>query len=129
LTITGDAPFGDALSSVGVSQSVGAFEEWINAHGRIVSTSAPESSVTLAAAGGTPYLIETGNGTTAAFTTTLTFATPAVAFTQTEFPQLPSPTVSVPPSSSSLTLTCQFLTPAPTSDPCPGTAPATINLF
>ena len=126
---TANNPFGNAYSSVTATQTVGQFTAVINAHGRIVATSSPENTVTYGVQGGALFIVEAGNGTTNAFSTTLALSTPAVQFTRTEFPQLPSAALTVPPSSSSLTLTCTFPTAQPTTDPCPGTASATIHLF
>jgi hypothetical protein len=82
------------------------------------------------------YVVETGNGTSSTFTTIVTFATPAVSFTATQFPGLPSTAV-VPPSSNSISLTCQIPTsPIPPNegpgglawDPCPIGAPVGITV-
>jgi hypothetical protein len=130
LGFTGDAPLGDAYSSLTETESIGQFEAVVVAHGYYVgSKSAPEQTVSFGASAATTYLDMIGNGTTSAFTTTITTTTPAVTFTQTEFPQLPPGGLSVPASSTTLTLTCLFPTPMPTTDPCPGTASAAINLF
>ena len=75
------------------------------------------------------YLVQVGDGTTNAFTTTLTFATTGVSYSKTEFPQLTNASLTVPSASSALSLTCTFATPTPTADPCPGTAPVNVNLF
>jgi hypothetical protein len=125
-------PYGITLSSVTATQSVGQFT-FVTVNVRhasmINSTSAPENSVTYGASGLAQYLVEVGNGTTNAFTTTVTLSTPEVQYTNLEFPQLRSPTLTVPPSSSALSLTCQFSSPTPTTDPCPGTASANIGIY
>ena len=95
----------------------------------LIFPSAPENTATYGVHPGYQWIIEVGNGTTNAFVTTLALSTPQVQYTQAEFPQLPWPTLTVPASSASITLTCQFITPTPTSDPCPGTAPATFAIY
>jgi hypothetical protein len=128
LFITGDAPFGDASNTYTATQSVGEFMVEINAHGRIVDTSAAENTFTGGVSAGQNVIVEIGNGTATPFTTTITETTPAVQFTKGEFPTLSSATVSVPASSNAITLTCQFTSSTPATDPCPGTASVTFPI-
>ena len=128
LVETTNAPYGDAISTVTATQTIGEFSLETNAHGRIAYISPPENSQMLTSDGRYGSLVETGNGTTSPFTTTLTLATPAVQYTQTELPQLPSATLTVPASASSLSISCQFLAMPPATEPCPGTASTGFTL-
>ena len=139
LPTSGTFPDGGIYSQINVSQTVGTFDT-INAlnsgNGSYLVAAGPiaagsSTAFPLSEHGG--YVVELGNGTTSAFSTTVTFATPLVQFTQTEFPALPVATVSVPASSNALMLTCQFPS-SPlaagglSSNPCPSAVPVTIGV-
>lgn len=139
IATSGTFPDGSPYSSIEVVQTVGLFETIAALNSGQGSYSVVAGPITpgnstaypLAQHGG--YVLELGTGTTNWFTTNVTLSTPLVQFTQTEFPQLPSAGVTVPASSNSLTLTCQFLwnpttSGGLTSNPCPGTASGTISV-
>jgi hypothetical protein len=121
-----DNPIGFWNGNVTVSQSVGLFTV-----PAVLGSNPPPPTPENSASLGLPYpyqLTEVGDGSTNVFSTTLTFSAPNFALTQTEFPQLNEASWGVPYPTASLQLTCQFLTPAPTTDPCPGTQPATFTI-
>jgi hypothetical protein len=136
----GTFPQGGIYSQINVSQTAGTFDT-INAldlgQGSYEIAAGPitagNSTVfPLSEHGG--YVVELGDGTTNAFSSTVTFATPLVQFTQTEFPALPVATVSVPASSNAITLTCQFpgsplAAGGLSSNPCPSAVPVTIGVL
>jgi hypothetical protein len=139
IATSGTFPNGSPYSSIGVAQTVGQFETIAalnSGQGSYTVVAGPitpgnSSTYPLAEHGG--YVLELGTGNTNWFTTNVTLSTPQVQFTQTEFPQLPSAGATVPASSNSITLTCQFLwnPTGPggfTSNPCPGTASGTISV-
>jgi hypothetical protein len=142
IAVSGQYNDGYPYSQINVSQTAGTFDTVAaldSGGGSYQIEAGPIAAGTsttypLALHGG--YVVETGNGTSNAFSTTLTFATPSVTFTATQFPGLPSSAV-VPPSSHSTSLTCTIPTsPIPAnggagglaSDPCPAGAPVGITV-
>jgi hypothetical protein len=140
IATSGTFPLGAPYSQINVSQTAGTFDTIAalnSGQGSYQVLAGPiaagsSTQFVLAEHGG--YALELGAGNTSWFTTTVTMSTPQVQFTQTEFPQLPTATITVPASSNSICLSCRF-TASPTApgglatNPCTVTASATIGVF
>jgi hypothetical protein len=124
---TSNSPFGDTYGSYTISQDVNDFSvEYLQE--QFAATPSPaEQTEKLTEPSRSPVVVELPPNSTAAFITNVTTRTPVTSFTQTEFPQLTAP-VSVPASSTSFTLRCQFPNGSPTSDPCPGSISVAIPI-
>jgi hypothetical protein len=121
-----DNPVGFWNGPVTVTQSAGTFSI-PSVYGSGLPPASPVTTASLLVP--YPYQItELGNGTTNVFSTTLTFSASNYVLTTAEFPQLTNSYWSVPYTNTTLQLTCQFTTSAPTTDPCPGTQPASFSI-
>jgi hypothetical protein len=117
LGLTSDSPQGDTISTYTATQDVGWFDEEIVTSAP-VTFAGPASTYQGGSSARAIFLHEIGTGAPGRFTTHITVTTPQVQYTNVEFPMLPTSTATVPASSSSLTLMCTFLTPAPAANPC-----------
>jgi hypothetical protein len=140
IATSGTFPLGAPYSQINISQTAGMFDTIAalnSGQGSYQVLAGPiaagsSTQFVLAEHGG--YALELGTGNASWFTTTVTMSTPQVQFTQTEFPQLPTPTITVPASSNAICLSCRFtagpITPGGlAANPCTSTASVTIGVF
>jgi hypothetical protein len=128
LLLGSDAPFGDTVGAFTVSQNIGQFVVYTDLSGFPGAISPAESTASSSVTRREIYFVETGNGTSNTFTTAITTATAQTQYTKTEFPPLPFATVTVPASSTTLTLTCQFASATPATNPCQASVPVTLPI-
>jgi hypothetical protein len=114
---TSNAPIGNTYGSYTISQDVNEFSVEYFDDQAAYHESAAEQTQTITEPSESPVVVELPSNSAGPYTAHITTTTPVTSFTQAEFPQLTT-TATVPASSTSFALTCQFPNSAPTSDPC-----------